>query len=61
MNKLMDGYDVVGIGNTYRIWGKRYRVYRYETNEISGNIHAKVYKFGYPDYKSMLKKHPELK
>ena len=73
MNKLlnkasgtMDGYDVVGnadfiFAGGQRVRYPRYRVYRFETNEISGNVHVKVYKFGYPDYKSMIKKHPELK
>lgn len=59
MNKLMDGYDVehtLGKDDwTYPI----YRVYRYEKPNVGKPI--KVYKFGYPDYKSMLKKHPELK
>ena len=66
--ELMDGYDVEQhrhpnpgwMDERYKITVS-YRVYRFETNEISGNVHVKVYKFGYPDYKSMIQKHPELK
>ncbi len=64
MNKLMDGYDV--ISNVEFVFTNRkrkrytiYRVYRYEKPNVGKPI--KVYKFGYPDYKSMIKKHPELK
>ena len=71
MDKLMDlnkasgtmeGYDVVHkripvVAGT--LYPTLYRVYRYEKPNVGKPI--KVYKFGYPDYKSMIKKHPELK
>ena len=49
----MDGYDVLRLKNP------TYCVYKYEKPNEGKQI--KVYKFGYPDYKSMIKKHPELK
>ena len=70
MNKLtnkavMDGYDVQC--HTYHdkpcghseCTNHTWRVYRYEKPNVGKPV--KVYKFGYPDYKSMIKKHPELK
>ena len=62
MNKLMDGYDV-DYNHSYNKVGEptkhTYRVYRYERPKVGKPV--KIYKFGYPDYKSMVEKHPELK
>ncbi len=62
--ELMDGYDVIPNAEFVFTNGQRkcynvHRVYRYEKPNVGKPI--KVYKYGYPDYKSMLKKHPELK
>ena len=72
MNKLMDGYDVEYEGSrtaveyrdpVYTVYTKptciTYRVYRYERPKVGKPV--KIYRFGYPDYKSMIQKHPELK
>ena len=62
--KLMDGYDVerTPIRNArgkLTEFRPLYRVYRYEKPNVGKPV--KVYKLDYPDYKSMIKKHPELK
>ena len=58
-NKLMDGYDVEQTLIKDEAVYLTYRVYRYERPNVGKPV--KVYKFGYPDYKSMIQKHPELK
>lgn len=64
-SELMDGYDVVRQDKpspfyTNRLWlGVSYRVYNIQKSR-SGKPY-KCYRFGYPDYKSMIQKHPELK
>lgn len=61
MNKLMDGYNVKHVKpqSGRGLASIIYRVYRFERPEVGKTI--KVYKYGYPDYKSMITKHPELK
>lgn len=59
----MDGYDVrydrKVMSKPRCLYKASYRVYRYEKPKVGKPV--KVYKFGYPDYKSMIQKHPELK
>ena len=62
--ELMDGYDVeipeqINYTGMITLGKATYRVYRYEKPKVGKPV--KVYKFGYPDYKSMIQKHPELK
>ncbi len=71
----MDGYDVeqpnmdkfhnTNMSPTYlnmqrfRRMNTAYRVYQIEKPKVGKPV--KIYRFGYPDYKSMIQKHPELK
>ena len=63
--ELMDGYDVVRQDKrspffANRLWlGVSYRAYQIEKPKVGKPV--KIYRFGYPDYKTMIKKHPELK
>ena len=58
MNKLMDGYDIQKLSEKPRACIV-YCVYQMVLSKIGKSY--KMYRFGYPDYKSMIKKHPELK